>query len=102
MVIRTWRGSTTQADADRYLDYLKDTGLKEYRRTPGNQGVFVLRRSIDDRAEFLLISLWDSIEAVRAFAGPNHDKAVFYPKDNEFLVEFDRDVRHYDVLVKPD
>ncbi len=69
MIARTWRGWTAAADADRYVEYLLQTGVKEYRETPGNRGVFMLRRISDDRAEFLLVTLWDSMEAVREFAG---------------------------------
>ena len=60
MIARTWRGATRAQDADRYLEYLNATGLREYRETPGNQGVLALRRLDGDRAEFLLITLWDS------------------------------------------
>lgn len=100
MIIRSWRGATSRSDADSYFEYLKATGVKEYRATPGNRGVYVLRRIVGDRAEFLLLSLWDSMDAVRQFAGPDPEKAVFYPEDDAFLVEFDRDVKHYEVLQK--
>ena len=76
--------------------------FKEYRETPGNRGVTVLRRTEGDRAHFLLISFWDSLEAIRRFAGPNLDRAVYYPKDKEFLLELEPTVSHYDVLASPD
>ena len=57
----------------------------------------VLQRVIDGRAEFVLISLWDSLEAVRRFAGPDVEKAVFYPEDKDFLVELESKVSHYQV-----
>ena len=56
MIARTWRGWTTAADADRYVEYLLQTGVKEYRETPGNRGVYMLRRISGDRAEFLLVT----------------------------------------------
>ncbi len=101
MIIRMWKGSTKRTDSDAYFDYLKETGLKEYEETPGNLGVYVLRRDYDDKTEFLLLSHWESMEAIEVFAGPAHDNAVFYPEDDNYLVEFDKHVTHYDVLHSP-
>jgi heme-degrading monooxygenase HmoA len=98
MIARTWRGATKAEDADAYLEYLHQTGLAEYRKTEGNRGVLGLRRIVNDRAEFLLISLWDSKEAIRQFAGDDIEKAVFYPEDERFLVERDNHVSHYEVV----
>lgn len=96
-----WKGSTKRTDSDAYFDYLKETGLKEYEETPGNLGVYVLRRDYDDKTEFLLLSHWESMEAIEGFAGPAPDKAVFYPEDDNYLVEFDKHVTHYEVLHSP-
>ena len=98
MIARTWRGFTSAEDADRYLAYLHETGLKEYRATPGNRGVFALRRVVDDRAELLLVTLWESAEAVLAFAGDAPGKAVFYPEDDRYLIARDLEANHYDVV----
>jgi heme-degrading monooxygenase HmoA len=98
MIARTWRGALSAKDADAYLDYLHQTGFSEYRKTPGNRGVLGLRRIVNDRAEFLLISLWESEEAIRRFAGDNIEQAVFYDEDERFLVERDKHVFHYEVV----
>ena len=98
MRARTWRGWTSAADADAYVDYLKETGFREYQETPGNRGVFGLRRIVGDRAEFLLVTLWESDDAIRAFAGDDPDQAVFYPEDDRFLVDRERHVDHYDLV----
>ena len=59
----------------------------------------VILQSIgSERAEFLLISLWDSYEAIRRFAGEDVDRAVFYPEDERFLIERDEHVDHFDVV----
>lgn len=102
MILRTWRGSTRLEDGDRYLAYLEETGVKEYKATPGNRGVFVVRREREGRAEFLLLTLWDSMEAVERFAGSSPERAVFYPDDEEFLVEKDQHVDHYEILQAPE
>jgi heme-degrading monooxygenase HmoA len=98
---RIWRGATTAGDADAYLAYLHETGIPEYRRTPGNRGVIVLRRVVDGRAEFQLLTLWESEDAVRRFAGDDIGRAVFYPEDDRFLIARDERVDHYEVLLAP-
>jgi heme-degrading monooxygenase HmoA len=98
MIARSWAGATRAADADAYLDYLHATGFPEYRATPGNRGVLALRRVAGDRAEFLLLTLWDSEEAIRRFAGDDIERAVFYPEDERFLLERGERVRHYEVV----
>jgi heme-degrading monooxygenase HmoA len=98
MIARTWRGATRAADGERYLAYLQRTGLAAYGATPGNAGVLALRRVTEDRAEFLLVSLWDSWDAIRAFAGDHPDRAVFYPEDDQFLVARDEQVDHFEVV----
>lgn len=98
-IARLWRGATRARDADRYLEYLVATGVRESRAVPGNLGVRVLRRIDGDRAEFLFVSLWDSMDAVRSFAGDEPERAVFYPEDEGFLVEREEVVRHYEVAL---
>jgi heme-degrading monooxygenase HmoA len=98
VIARIWRGSTKAEDAEAYAEYLDRTGVSEYRSTEGNRGVLVLRAIEEDRAEFTLVSLWESMDPVRAFAGDDAERAVFYPEDDAFLVERDLTVRHYDVV----
>ncbi len=102
MIARTWRGRVAENRGDEYFGYLKETGVKEYTSTPGNRGVFVLRRSVERQVEFLLVTLWDSTEAVRRFAGEDVETAVFYPEDDAFLVDRDLVANHYEVLLGPD
>jgi heme-degrading monooxygenase HmoA len=97
MIARLWRGSTRDVDAEAYVEYLRNTGLKEYRETPGNLGAWVLWRIVDGRAEFLTLSLWESRDAVRRFAGDDIDRAVFYPEDDRYLVDRGLTVSHYEV-----
>jgi heme-degrading monooxygenase HmoA len=99
-VARSWRGATRIEDRERYLDYLKQTGLKSYRETAGNLGVIALRRDRGDRTEFLLVSFWVDQAAIRRFAGEIIDRAVFYPEDDRFLVERDDHVDHYQVVFR--
>jgi heme-degrading monooxygenase HmoA len=98
MIGRIWKGTTREADKDAYFEYLKETGLKEYASTPGNRGICVLRRIYDGKAEFTLITFWDSWDAIKAFAGLQYEKAVYYPEDKKFLLELEANVTHYEVL----
>ncbi|HEX8693583.1 MAG TPA: hypothetical protein VF746_14265 [Longimicrobium sp.] len=97
MIARLWQGATRAEDSERYTAYLEETGVKECRATPGNRGVLVLRRVDGGRAEFLFASFWDSPEAVRAFAGDDVERAVYYPEDRRYLLELDPHVRHWEV-----
>ena len=102
MLARLWRGATRAADADAYVDYLRETGLAEYRATSGNNGAWVLWRVLGDRAEFITLSLWESRDAIRRFAGDDIERAVFYPEDDRFLEARDLTVDHYEVEAAPE
>ena len=98
MLARTWRGATRADDAEAYLDYLHRTGFAGFRSTPGNRGALCLRRMVDGKAEFLIISFWESEVAVRRFAGKAIEQAVFYPEDERYLIDRDLQVNHYEVV----
>lgn len=99
MIGRIWRGRTRAEDADEYVSYMHETGVTGQRATPGNLGSMIFRRESGGEAEFLVISLWESLDAVRAFAGERPEVAVYYPEDERFLLEFEPEVRHYEVSV---
>lgn len=97
MIARIWRGNTRAEKADEYLGYVEETGLKEYRQTAGNLGVVVLRRVERDAAEFLVVSFWEDFEAIRRFAGPQPENAVYYPEDDRYLLGKEPRVAHYEI-----
>ena len=97
MIARIWRGMTRADEADAYIAYLNKTGLKGYANAPGNRGVTVLRRVQGEHSEIVLISLWESMDAVRAFAGENPERSVYYPEEGRYLLEMEPLVRHYEV-----
>jgi heme-degrading monooxygenase HmoA len=99
MIARIWKGAVRREDGDDYASYMRATGIAGYRATPGNQAALMLRRDVGDRCEFVMVTLWDSMDAVTAFAGSEPDKAVFYPEDDRYLVERDLTVDHYEVAV---
>lgn len=98
MIARRWRGITPAEKADAYTEYLQRTGVPDYQATPGNRGVFVLRRIDGDRAIFEIISLWDSLDAIRAFAGDEIERARYYPEDDDYLLGREPTVDHFEVM----
>jgi heme-degrading monooxygenase HmoA len=86
MIARIWRGAVRKEDANAYARYMQDTGVAGYTTTPGNRGVWMLRRDVGEKTEFLMFTLWDSVDAIKEFAGDDYEKAVFYPEDDRFLI----------------
>jgi heme-degrading monooxygenase HmoA len=98
VIARTWRGAVRASDGDAYAAYMEETGVAGYRASAGNRGVWMLRRELDSGlTEFVMFTLWDSIESVKGFAGEDHETAVFYPEDDRYLVERDLKSKHYEV-----
>lgn len=97
MIARIWRGWTSTGDADAYGEYLKRTGIKEYRKTPGIHSAYFLRREDGDRTKFVTLNFWDSPDAVKGFAGEDVTRAVFDPEDDRQLGDRDATVTHHEV-----
>lgn len=98
MIARMWRGATRAEDADAYAAYMGRTGVQALHETPGNEGVFMLRRIDGERAEFVVLSLWASEPAISEFAGDDISVAVFYPEDDRYLIERETEAAHYEVV----
>ncbi len=101
VIARIWHGVTEKSKAEGFLDYMMRTGVKDFRGKEGNRGVYVLRRDGKRRVEFVMISLWDSVSAIRKFAGEEIDRASYYPEDEKFLVKLEPNVKHYRVVTGP-
>lgn len=102
MIVRIWRGETPAEKADEYLDVLRRTGVADYRNTEGNKGVRILRRIADRRAEFVILTTWDSFDSIRRFAGDPVDAARYYEEDKKYLLGFEPTVSHYEVVLDSD
>ena len=98
MIARIWSGTVRSADADVYADYIRETGFPEYGRTAGNRGAWMLRRDDGEQTEFITLSMWDSRDAIRAFAGDDIEAAVLYPEDERYLVDGRSAITHYEVV----
>jgi heme-degrading monooxygenase HmoA len=102
MISRIWHGWTVPANADTYESLLKQeifAGI-EAREIPGYRGIELLRRDLEEKVEFVTIMWFDSIEAVRAFAGEDYEAAVVPPKARAVLAHFDARSQHYEVKVR--
>jgi antibiotic biosynthesis monooxygenase (ABM) superfamily enzyme len=100
VIARVWRGATRAEEGEAYAAYLEETGMRTARDIPGNRGTLVLRRVRGGYAEFETIMLFDTLEDVRGFAGDELDAAVFFELDDNYLVERELDVRHYEADLK--
>jgi heme-degrading monooxygenase HmoA len=98
MIIREWRGRASPSKAEAYPKHFHDKVVPELRQVPGVVGAQLSRRQLDDEIEFLVLTRWQSMDAIRAFAGTDVEKAVVEPGAVAALVEFDTTVRHYEAL----
>ena len=97
MIARMWHGSTRPADADRYVAHLRHTVIPELSSIAGYRGIQVLRRVQGERVEFLVMTLWESMDAIRGFAGQDIDVAVVTREAQALLSDYDRHAAHYEV-----
>jgi heme-degrading monooxygenase HmoA len=98
MIARLWHGTTPASKADAYGEVIAKTGIRDLRKTEGNRGAWTFRRIEGDVAHFIVLSMWDGMEAIERFAGPDPQKAFYYPEDDDYLQERARNVDHYDVV----
>ena len=102
MIARIWQGVVPAAKEAGYRAFLAAEALPEIRATPGNRGVTVLRRPEGERVRFLVLSHWDSLEAIRAFAGDDAERAHYRPGALEYLIDPQPFAMHYEVLPESD
>lgn len=100
MIARFWTAKTTQAYAPVYADHLKNQVLAALKRVDGYLGAKLLERETTDGVEIVVITFWRSFDAIKKFAGPDMEKAVVSDDIISMLLEYDRKVRHYRVVVE--
>lgn len=94
-IARVWHGQVPASRGDEYEKYLYENGVLKLRSIPNNLGVHMFRRAVGDRADFVVISYWPSEDAIRAYAGENITKTRPLPRDPEFLIDPEPEVKHY-------
>jgi heme-degrading monooxygenase HmoA len=97
MIMRTWRGQATGTNADAYARHFSHTVSASLKTLAGHRGAWLLRREVGGQTEFLALTLWQSRQAIEAFAGPDIDKAIVEPEARAVLSGFDDFARHYEV-----
>jgi heme-degrading monooxygenase HmoA len=98
MVARHWTGVAKAESADRYVHHLQTETFPSIRKLPGFVSASILRRSVPQGVEFLIVTHWDSLDAIRAFAGHDIDVAVVPQRAHDMMIDYDRAVRHYEVV----
>lgn len=97
MIARIWHGKTPASKADAYVEFTEQRAIPDYGSVEGNCTASILRRIEGDEAHFLTLTFWDSKAAIERFAGPDIERAKYYPEDGDFLLEFEPTVTHYEV-----
>ena len=102
MISRLWHGWTTREKADAYEELLRTKILPGIHRVDGYLGAYLLRRDAEDGVEFATLTLFESMDAVRAFAGEDYEVAVVPPEARKLLSKFDQTSKHYETVIQPD
>jgi heme-degrading monooxygenase HmoA len=99
MIARMWRGVVRTEKLAEYVDIVERTGMAGYRRTPGNQGAQLLTRDLSEgRSEVITLSWWADLDHIKAFAGDDIELAKYYPEDDEYLLDRETTVAHFEVV----
>lgn len=101
MIVRVWHGWTSPADADAYERFVRGLLAQLTGRVPGFRGGWVLRRPSGDEEEFAVLTLFESLDAVRAFAGDDYETPVIEPEAARLLIRGDDKAAHYEAVVEP-
>ena len=99
MISRHWSGLANREHAEAYVNHLRTETIPSLHTIPGFIHASVLCRSVYNAVEFLVITEWDSLEAIRAFTGENVEEAVVPEIVREMMIEYDQKVRHYEVVM---
>ncbi len=100
MIVRMWHGRVPTEKARAYREFLNARAIPDYQSTPGNISVYILERPEGEVTHFITMTFWESLDAIRAFAGDDVEVAKYYPEDQEFLLAFEPTVVHYEVVGK--
>jgi heme-degrading monooxygenase HmoA len=89
MIMREWRGMAARSNADAYPKHFREHVVPELHLVAGFAGAQLSRRQLDDKVEFLVLTRWQSLDAIRAFAGSDMEKAVVAPNAAAALIRHD-------------
>ncbi|MNX31498.1 hypothetical protein D3C86_616890 [compost metagenome] len=98
MIARIWHGKTKLEDYETYTDFIIKTAIPDYSKTPGFIKLSFLRNIKNNEDHFTLITYWENLNVIKNFAGEDFEKAKYYPEDDNFLLEFEEKVEHFEVF----
>jgi heme-degrading monooxygenase HmoA len=99
MIARMWRGSAIRVRADDYVKHLQQSVVPELSKIDGFKGIYLLRQESSDGVEFVVMTLWESMDAIRKFAGENPENAVVAPAARVLFREYDVEVKHFEIVL---
>ncbi len=99
MIARMWRGFAFSKKAEEYVKHLQMSVLPELRQIDGFKEIYLMRRDISEEVEFIVITFWESMDAIHKFAGEDAEIAVVAPAARPFFREYDSMVKHFEVVV---
>jgi len=102
MVLRMWKGRSTAEQSAKYVDHVTKKVFPLLRSIEGHRGAYLLQRVVNNAIEFVVFTLWESMLAVRKFAGPTAEKAVVDPEAQAVLTAYDEFATHYQVVYRAD
>ncbi len=97
MIGRIWHGAVPVEKSDAYLEKMRTVALPGYRGIDGNRGAWVMHRIEGDIAHFDMLSFWDDVDAIKRFAGEDYRVSYYFDFDDDFLIEKEPHVRHWDM-----
>jgi len=100
MIARIWHGWTKVEDFEAYSEFMKERAIPDYRKTEGFVKLVFLRNIRENVSHFTLITFWENLEVIKNFAGEDFEQAKYYPEDENFLLEFEEKVTHYEVFAE--
>lgn len=98
MIARVWHGSTKPEHAEAYEGLLKPEPLPGIGKVPGYKGSYLLRRKLGDEVEFITVLLWESMDALRAYAGPDYEASIIPEERRKYLSKHEAKAAHYEVV----
>ena len=98
MIVRMWHGRVPTSKALAYRNFLNERAIPDYQSVEGNINVHILERAEGEVTHFITMTFWENMDVIKGFAGADPEVAKYYPEDKDFLLEFEPNVVHYDVV----
>jgi heme-degrading monooxygenase HmoA len=98
MIARMWHGRVPASKAKAYREFVNGRAIPDYRSVKGNISVHILERAEGNVTHFITLTFWENLESIKGFAGDDIELAKYYDEDKDFLLEFEKNVTHYEVV----